>query len=44
LLARATENAVRRMTVAALSGRESALSEPDSPPDSANVSLTAESR
>jgi 1-acyl-sn-glycerol-3-phosphate acyltransferase len=43
-LARASENAVRRMTVAALSGRELGLSEPDSPSDSADVSLTAESR
>lgn len=44
LLARSTEDAVRRMTAAALAGREVALPGPVSSADSANVSLAAESR
>lgn len=43
-LARSTENAVRRMTAAALSGREMADPEPISSTNSASVSLAAESR
>jgi lyso-ornithine lipid O-acyltransferase len=43
-LARSTENAVRRMTVAALAGRAPAHSEAVSPGDSTGVSLAAESR
>lgn len=43
-LARSTENAVRRMTAAALGGREPALPEPVESADSASVSLTAESQ
>jgi lyso-ornithine lipid O-acyltransferase len=44
LLARATEDAVRRMTIAALSGRETAHPVPISLVNSGAVSLTAESR
>ena len=44
LLARSTEDAVRRMTAAVLAGREVARPGPVSSADSANVSLTAESR
>jgi 1-acyl-sn-glycerol-3-phosphate acyltransferase len=44
VLARAAEDAVRRMTVAALTGRETALPAPISLANPAAVSLTAESR
>jgi 1-acyl-sn-glycerol-3-phosphate acyltransferase len=44
LLARATEDAVRRMTIAALAGRETGLPAPISLANPAAVSLTAESR
>jgi 1-acyl-sn-glycerol-3-phosphate acyltransferase len=44
LLARVTEDAVRRMTVAALAGRETALPAPISLTNPAAVSLPAESR